>query len=120
MSSKIHDGTPPPSTTTTTCASAQLAVALRGAPTRGGRIDLEIRSAASGFAVNISLPSDFTWPTGGLVLRLRSPSFPGKKLAQATVGGKAVAAAAINATDETVRFQAPEAGGLQSVAVTLA
>ena len=95
-------------------------VALRGAPTRGGRIDLEIRSAASGFAVNISLPSDFTWPTGGLVLRLRSPSFPGKKLAQATVGGKAVAAAAINATDETVRFQAPEAGGLQSVAVTLA
>ena len=71
--------------------------------------------------VNISLPGDFTWPTGGLVLRLRSPSFPGKKLAQATVGGKAVAAAAINATDETVRFaQAPEAGGLQSVAVTLA
>ena len=55
------------------------------------------------------------------MLRLRSPSFPGKKIAQATVGGKAVAAAAINATDETVRFaQAPEAGGLQSVAVTLA
>ena len=56
-------------------------VRLQGAPTRGGRIGLHITGDSVGhFAVNISLPEDFTWPVGGLVLRLRTPAFPAKKI----------------------------------------
>jgi hypothetical protein len=95
-------------------------VRLHGAPTRGGRIGLHITGDSVGhFAVNISLPEDFTWPVGGLVLRLRTPAFPAKKISSATVGGKAVAAHAINATDETIAFLHATAG-LDSMQVTLA
>eukprot|EP01051_Picozoa_sp_SAG22_P001015 SAG22_NODE_35_length_27276_cov_20.395849_3_plen_574_part_00 len=95
-------------------AGQQLAV--DGAPTRGGRIGLKIAAEADdSFSVNISLPSSFVWPAGGLVLRLRSPSFPGRQITNATVG-------VVNATEECVRISTPPVGGmavLRDVKVTL-
>jgi hypothetical protein len=60
------------------------------------------------------------WPVGGVVLRVRSPAWPGKKISAATVGGQAVAATAIDGADETVSFDsAVSAAAMQSIVVTL-
>eukprot|EP01052_Picozoa_sp_SAG31_P032453 SAG31_NODE_3561_length_4122_cov_2.472036_2_plen_637_part_00 len=90
-------------------------LAIEGAPTRGGRVGLTVVSYTSSFSVNISLPHNFAWPTGGVVLRLRNPSFPTKKITSASLG-------AIDAMEECVRFIEPPAKGtseLQHIVVAL-
>ena len=91
-------------------------VATVGAPTRGGRVDLMITVASTGTscAVNVSLPSDFTWPAGGLVVRLRSPGYPVHQITNATLGGKASSppTLTINSTEESVRIASPPENGL--------
>jgi hypothetical protein len=89
-------------------------IIVEGAPTRGGRIGLMIWAGINNtFAANISLSRSFTWPVGGLVLRLRSPSFPSLRIKSATTG-------VVNATEESVRFTKPASlTELQNVQVTM-
>lgn len=90
-------------------------IAVEGAPTRGGRVGLTILAETNdSFVANISLPTSFVWPAGGLVLRLRSPSFPSQRIKSATIG-------VVNATEESVRFTNPPTSlaELQNVQVTM-
>ena len=57
-------------------------------------------------------------------MRVRAPGFlEGKKITRATMGGKPLAAASINATAEAIMLSATDLGktaDLQSIAVTVA
>lgn len=87
-------------------------VLIHEAPTRYGRVSLEISARSSEiFEANITLPTGFSWPAGGIRLRLRTPGFPGKRLANATVAGKPWP---VNATEESVAF-APNAVSTQDL-----
>ena len=100
--------------------SAGETVSAQGMPTRGGRIGLEIVSGADSYAVNVTVPEGFAWPAGGVRLRLRSPSYPKRHLASATVGGKPWPAALINATEETlVMPKTVPVADLQTIVVKL-
>eukprot|EP01052_Picozoa_sp_SAG31_P021329 SAG31_NODE_1644_length_7652_cov_2.702502_4_plen_155_part_00 len=89
-------------------------------PTRGGRIGLEIVSATDSYSVNITVPAEYTWPVGGLRLRLRSPAYPERQILSATLGGKAWPSTLLNATEETVIMpKNVAAADLQSIVVKL-
>ena len=93
---------------------------IYGAPITGGRMDMTIDSTALRHTINITLPQGFVWPAGGVVLRVRTPQWPRKKITMATVGGQAVAASAIDAAEETVTFAgAVSAVAMQSIVVTV-
>jgi hypothetical protein len=96
-------------------------VGIHDAPIRGGRMGLTIDSAALSHKVNISLPRNFTWPAGCVVLRIRSPAWPANNIASATAGGTALPGDAIDATLETVTLAAPMAPrALANIVVKLA
>lgn len=82
--------------------SAGETVVAEDVPTRAGRIGLKIVANVDSYAVNLTLPSPYEWPTGGVRLRLRSPAYPKRHIASATVGGKAWAPSLINTTEETI------------------
>ena len=97
------------------CRLTKVNSILEGAPTRGGRVGLTILAATNDtFVANISLSKSFVWPIGGLVLRVRSPSFPNERIKSATNG-------VVNATEESVRFAKPPASlsELQNVVITI-
>ena len=50
-------------------------ISIEGAPTRyGGRLSMSITATvADEYQVNVTLPSPFTWPEGGIKLRVPSP-----------------------------------------------
>ena len=99
-------------------------LAVEGASARGGRVSLRIEAASDTlYKVNITLPPSYaeqSWPTGGIMLRIRSPAFPGKRINAVTVGGKRWSA--FNATAETIEFceAAAEVVAMQDIVVTLA
>ena len=85
-------------------------VIVRNTTSRYGRLSFVIAAAAPGrYHVNVTFSSRFAAspPPGGLKIRIRSPEFPGKKITGATVGGKPVPLATINATEETVAIDRP-------------
>ena len=95
-------------------------IVAEGMPTRTGRIDLRIESAANSYAVNLTLLAGFAWPQGGMKLRLRSPAHPKRQIASATVGGKAWPAAQVSAAEETIALpEAVDAAALQAIVVKL-
>ena len=78
-------------------------VSVTNAPTRYGRLSLTIDATTdSTFNANITLPTSFVPPPGGIKLRLRSPNFPKQRMAAVTVGGASWPS--FNATEETVVF----------------
>ena len=100
----------------------------------GARVGLSIESIGTldagggggeSFKVNVTLRSRgggggaFAWPSGGVVVRLRSPHWPARTIAAATVAGRPWPH--INATDETVVFARapPSLADMQDIVVTL-
>ena len=82
----------------------------------GHRID-----SAATIHANLTFPAGLSaWPEGGVVLRLRSPAFPAKKISRVSVGGAAWPA--FNATAETVTIAAAprSVAALQDVVATFA
>lgn len=106
-------------------------IRLLRSPSSYGRLSFSIHpgpasdadAASSAITINVTLPATiipagehgahhstvdlaagggFTWPDGGIKLRLRSPLFPQKRLASVSVGGKHWAH--FNASEETVLF----------------
>ena len=87
-------------------------------PTSFGRLSLALTAInESCVTASISLPelvrggehhaaaTGFQWPTGGLRLRVRSPSFPLRRLVGVTLDG--IAWPTFNASDESVTFDHP-------------
>ena len=96
----------------------------------GARVGLSIESTldegggdGGSFKVNVTLRARgggaFAWPSGGVVVRLRSPQWPARTIAAATVAGRPWPH--INATDETVVFARapPSLADMQDIVVTL-
>ena len=98
------------------------AVAVHDGVTSRGRLSFTLEATgASTIKASIAPATSgraFVWPMGGggIKLRLRSPSFPAKKLASVTVGGKAWAA--FDAAEETVTFDTSTAG-MHDIVATL-
>ena len=110
-------------------AGAGERVSLSHATTAFGRLSFIIEAARTTpghFHVNITLSERFatTPPVGGIALRVRAPGFlEGQKIRRATMGGKPLAASAINATAEVIMLSPSDLGsaeGLQSITVTVA
>ena len=100
--------------------SAGEMIVAEDVPTRSGRISLEVVAGADTYAINLTLPSAYEWPVGGVRLRLRSPAYPKRQIASATVGGQAWAPHLINATDETIVMpKAVAQASLQNIVVKL-
>ena len=100
--------------------SAGETIVAESVPTRAGRIGLKIIAGADSYAVNLTLPSAYEWPAGGVRLRLRSPAYPKRKIASATVGGKAWAPRLIDATEEMIVMPKSVAqADLQTIVVKL-
>ena len=99
-------------------------VSVSRTPSSYGRLSFSlVASDADTITASIVLPPSFKWPPGGMQLRLRSPSFPHKKLSSVTVGGKPWPAAGFNATAETVTFgggASPGASALESIVAKFA
>ena len=85
-------------------------VVVKGAPTRYGRLTMELQSKLANCTVlaNITLPQEWAAPdarpAGGLILRLRAPAPHTGKLQAVTVGGASVGSSSIDAEQETVAF----------------
>lgn len=93
---------------------------IYGAPITGGRMDMSIESTALTHKINVTLPAGYTWPVGGVVLRIRSPAWPQKKIVSATVGGESVPADTIDAAEETVSLVTTVGtAAMQSIVVTV-
>ena len=75
---------------------------LKESPTRYGRLSFSIQAVnTTDLHANITLPSTFVWPDGGLKVRLRAPGFiNGKHLNKVVVDGQSWSD--FNATEETV------------------
>ena len=93
---------------------------IYGAPITGGRMDISIYSTVLTHRINVTLPSGYVWPVGGVVLRVRSPAWPQKKIVNATVGGEPVDTGTIDAAEETVSLVTTvSTTAMQSIVVTL-
>ena len=90
-------------------------VSVQRAPTRYGRVSLTMEAAVSMVDVNVTLPEGFTWPTGGLLVRLRLPDQ--QRIASVAVGGQSWPH--FDAANETVAFapRSATAAELQSILV---
>ena len=83
-------------------------VSISRGPSSYGRLSYSlIGSATDRITATILLAAGFQWPSGGIQLRLRSPSFPQKKLSSVLVSGQPWAH--FNSTLETVTFEAKPA-----------
>jgi hypothetical protein len=97
-------------------------IVIEGAPTRyGGRVSMTITAAvADHYSINVSLPAHFTWPEGGLKVRLRAPAFvAGRRISGVTVSGKPYPN--FNGTEETLSFppHAVAPSSLQNISIVL-
>jgi len=94
-------------------------IQIHQAPTRYGRVSMTIAARTNEmFEVNVTVPLDFSWPAGGIRLRLRTPYFPRKRLTKANVGSTPWP---VNATEETLVFSpnaVPE-GDLQNITIEI-
>ena len=96
----------------------------------GARVGFSIEASSTSFKVNVTLcaradrrgATTFEWPSGGVFLRLRSPSWPQWAIVHAMVGGQLWPHEYVNATAETVFFpHAPaDPTAMQNIVVSLA
>eukprot|EP01046_Picozoa_sp_COSAG06_P000430 COSAG06_NODE_12_length_35417_cov_270.698992_12_plen_228_part_00 len=95
-------------------------VAIDNAPTAFGRLSLSMHTAANGktMGINVTLPSSWSWPTGGIKLRIRVPH--PSTVRSVSIGGKAMA---FDRAQETVTLLKggvpPISDELQHILVTL-
>ena len=96
-------------------------VSISRSPSSYGRLGFSLAASTPGVVrASITLAPGFKWPPGGILLRLRSPEYPAKRISGVTVGGKPWVD--FNATAETVRFGAttPGTGALLSIVAMFA
>ena len=102
-------------------ASGKTAVALKNAPTSYGRLSFSLQATGvQTVRANVTVGAGWKWPKGGVVLRLRSPGFPTRKISSVSVGG--ASCSTFNATAETVTIAtAPQTfSALQDIVATFA
>jgi hypothetical protein len=96
-------------------------IAIGNAPTAFGRLSLSMNTAANGrlMRINVSLPFNWSWPTGGIKLRVRVPQ--PSAVHSVSIGGKALAfdRAEETMTLLTIAGASPSSDELQRILVTL-